>query len=344
MNNAISSGAELGEEATMKIFVTGATGFIGSHLVPKLIARGHAVTCLARDPKKAESLAKHGAALTAGDVTDRESMREPMRGSDVVFHLAGWYEFGIRNKKRMETINVDGTRNTLELAVELGVPRMIYTSTLAIAGNTRGQIVDESYRVEKQELTSEYERTKWAAHYEVAVPPQKAGAPIVIVQPGVVIGPGDPSQITTYYAMFFRRMPVMFGARSGVTWAHVDDIAEGHVLAMEKGRPGESYIIAGPPLTYQQAMQMWEKITGVPAPKVWVPGWVAGGLSRLVSLPERALGLRTMFSSEALRTQADYTFFGSAEKARRELGWQPRPIEETFRVTLEDWQTRNAQR
>lgn len=318
----------------MKVFVTGATGFIGSHLVPKLIARGYAVTCLVRDPQKAESLAKLGATLAAGDVTDRESMREPMRGSEAAFHLAGWYEYGIRDKQRMQAINVEGTRHTLELAVELGVPKIVFTSTLAIAGNTRGRVVDESYRVEKRELTSEYERTKWAAHYEVAVPLQQHGAPIIIAQPGVAIGPGDPSQITMYYAIFFRRMPVMFGAKSGVTWAHVDDIAEGHILALEKGRIGESYILAGPPLTYKEAMQMWEKITGVPAPKAWVPGWVADGLSRLVSLPERVLGLRTAFSSEALRTQADYTFFGTAEKAKRELGWQPRPVEETFRETL----------
>ena len=179
------------------------------------------------------------------------------------------------------------------------------------------------------------------AHYEVAVPLQQHNAPIIIVQPGVVIGPGDPSGITTYYRLYFRRLPAMFGARSGVTWAHVDDIAEGHVLAMEKGRPGEAYILAGPPLTYRQAMQTWERITGVPAPKVWIPGWVAGGLSRLAGLMERAFGLYMETSSEGLRTQADCTFFGSAEKAKRELGWQPRPVEETFRETLEDWRKRN---
>ncbi|MGH2592228.1 MAG: NAD-dependent epimerase/dehydratase family protein, partial [Anaerolineae bacterium] len=256
-------------------------------------------------------------------------------GSDAVFHLAGWYEYGIRDTQRMVAINVDGTRNTLEEAVAAGVSKIVYTSTVAVFGNTRGRIVDESYRAEKHEMTSEYERTKWAAHYEVAVPLQQRGAPIIIVQPGVVIGPGDPSGITTYYRLYFRRLPAMFGAKSGVTWAHVDDIAGGHVLAMEKGKPGESYILAGPPLTYRQAMHMWERITGVPAPKVWVPGWIAGGMAKLVGLLERTFGLRTMFSSEALRTQADYTFYGSAEKAKRQLGWQPRPVEETFRDTLE---------
>ena len=321
----------------MRVFVTGATGFIGSHLVPKLISRGHSVTGLARDPKKAEWLAKMGATPAAGDVTDRESMREPMRGSDAVFHLAGWYAYGIRDRQRMVAVNVDGARNTLEMAFEQGIPRIVHTSTVAAFGNTRGFVADESYRAEKREAVSEYERTKWMAHYEVAEPLQRRGAPIIIVQPGVVIGPGDPSQIPTYYAIFFRRMPVMFGAKSGVTWAHVDDIAEGHVLALEKGKPGESYILAGPPLTFRQAMQMWETITGVPAPRVWLPGWLAGALSRLAGLMERAAGLRLSFSAEELRTVADYTFFGSADKAKRELGWQPRPVEETFRETLEEW-------
>jgi len=148
----------------VKIFVTGATGFIGTHLVPKLISRGHAVTCLVRDPQKAESLAavRLGGTLAAGDVTDRESMR----GSDAVFHLAAWYAIGIdeKDKARMRAINVDGTRNTLELAVALGVSKIVYTSSVVVFGNTRGRIVDESFRASVDDMVSEYERSKWIAH------------------------------------------------------------------------------------------------------------------------------------------------------------------------------------
>jgi nucleoside-diphosphate-sugar epimerase len=323
----------------MKVFVTGATGFIGSHLVPKLIARGYNVTCVVRDPKKAGALAKQGATLVAGDVTDRESMREPMRGSDAVFHLAGWYAFGVGRDdvKRMVSINVDGARNPLELAFELGVPKIVHTSTVGVFGNTHGRIVDETYRVGKEAMGSEYERTKWIAHHEIAVPLQQRGAPIVIVQPGGVSGPGDTSPHTEMYRYFFRRTPVMFGAKSGLTWAHVDDIAEGHILAMQKGKEGETYIIAGPAMTYKESMQAWEKITGIPAPKVWLPGWVASGMAKLVEVLEHAFGLRMTLSSEVLGSLADYTFWASAEKAKRELGWQPRPVEETFRETLEEW-------
>ena len=332
----------------MKIFVTGATGFIGTHLVPKLISRGHAVTCLVRDPQKAESLAavRVGATLVAGDVTDRESMREPMRGTDAVFHLAAWYAIGIgeRDTARMRAINVDGTRNTLELAVALGVSKIVYTSSVAVFGNTRGRIVDESHRASVDDMVSEYERTKWIAHYEIAVPMQQRGAPIIVVQPGGVTGPGDPTPPGRLYRLYLRGLPIMFGAKSGLTYAHVDDIAEGHVLALEKGRIGESYILAGPSLTFREAMQMWEKITGLPAPRMWLPGWVAVGMAKFAGLFERAFGLRTTLSSEALSSLADYTFFGSAEKAKRELGWQPRPVEETFRETLESWAKRNQRR
>jgi nucleoside-diphosphate-sugar epimerase len=279
--------------------------------------------------------------LAAGDVTDRESMRGSMAGADAVFHLAAWYAIGIRpqDRARMWAINVDGARNTLELAVELGVPRIIYTSTVGIFGNTHGRIVDESHHASKEEMASEYERTKWIAHYEIAAPMQQKGAPIIIVQPGGVTGPGDATPQSSIYRYYVRRMPIFFGAKSGLTWAHVDDIAEGHVLALEKGKPGESYILAGPPLTYKEAMQTLEKIAGVPAPRIYMPGWMAAAMARVVGFFERTVELRNELSSEALSMMAGYTFFGSAEKANRELGWQPRPVEETFKETLEEWRT-----
>jgi nucleoside-diphosphate-sugar epimerase len=323
----------------MKIFITGANGFIGSHLAPLLIKRGHAVTCLVRDPQKADKLAAIGATLAAGDITDRATMREPMRGADAVFHLAGWYAIGQPDKAKMHAINVEGARHTLELAAELGVPKIIHTSTVGVFGNTHGQMPDETYRVGKEAMGSEYERTKWAAHYEVAEGLQKQGAPVIITQPGGVTGAGDPSPHVSLFEYFLRRMPVMFGARSGLTLAHVDDIAEGHALALEKGRPGQNYILAGPCLTYRQVFEVCEKITGIPATKVWAPGWLAAGLSKLAGLFE-AMGVRMQFSAEALGSLADYTFWASADKAQRELGWTPRPVEATLRDVLEDLRQR----
>jgi nucleoside-diphosphate-sugar epimerase len=320
----------------MKYFITGATGFIGSHLVPKLMAQGHSVTCLVRNPAKAEALKQLGATLVQGDVTDRASMLGPMRGVDGVFHLAGVYEYGAQYRDRMQAINVDGARNVLEVGVELGVPKMVHTSTVAVFGNTHDRIVDETYRVEKHQLSSDYERTKWAAHYEVAVPLIQRGAPIVIVQPGVVTGRGDTSPIRLVFQYYLNRMPVMFGAKSGVTWAHVDDIADGLILAMEKGRIGEAYILAGPALQYRDVFTMWSRITGVRGPLLWMPEGAAGVMSGVVGVLERAFKLKTSLSSEALATFNNYTFYGSADMAKRVLGWQPRPAEEVFEEVLDD--------
>jgi nucleoside-diphosphate-sugar epimerase len=319
----------------MKIFVSGANGFIGSHLVSILLKRGHTVICLVRDPRKAGRLAELGATTVAGDVSDRASMRGPMQGSDVVFHLAGWYAIGIQDKARMQAINVAGARNTLELAVELGVPKIIHTSTVAVFGNTLGKIVDETYRASQNAMASEYERTKWAAHYEVAVPLQQKGAPIIIVQPGGVSGAGDVSPFVQVIDLFLQKMPVMFGARSGITLAHVDDIAEGHVLAMEKGKAGESYVLAGPCLTYRELFQKLELLSGISAAKIWMPGWLANGMAGMMGGLEK-LGVRSQFSAEGLSALADYTFWATADKAKRELGWQPRPVDEVLREMLED--------
>lgn len=319
----------------MKYFVTGATGFIGGHLVAKLIARDDQVTCLVRNPDKAVNLARQGVILVKGDISDRAVMRDAMRGVDGVFHIAALYKFGLEFKDQMYAANVDGTRHTLEAAIEAGVPKIVYTSTVGVFGNTHGEIVGESYRVEQHGLASEYEHTKWAAHYEVAVPLQQTGAPIVIVQPGGVTGPGDTSAFSMVYDFYLKRMPIMMGPQAGVTVAHVDDIADGHILAMDKGRVGESYILAGPAITYKQMMEMWQSICGVPAPKLWLPGWTARLSSRFVGALEKVFKLQLALSSEALMTQADCTFYSSADKAKRELGWQPRPLEVTFTEVLE---------
>jgi dihydroflavonol-4-reductase len=330
-------------EGSVKYFVTGATGFIGGHLAQKLITQGQQVVCLVRNPAKAETLAKLGATLVAGDVSDRAAMRESMHGVDGMFHIAALYKLGIEFKDQMVVANVEGTRHVLETALEVGVPKLVYTSTVGVFGNTHGKIVDETYRVEQPSLKSEYERTKWAAHYEVAVPLQQKGAPLVIVQPGGVTGPGDTSPLNMTYDFYLKRLPVMMGPQAGLTVAHVDDIVDGHLLAMERGRSGESYILAGPSLTYQQMMEMWQSICGVPAPKIWLPGWTASLSAGLVAGLEKVFKLKMTLSSEALTTQADYTFYSSADKAKRELGWQPRPIEQTFKEVLDDKLARRKQ-
>ena len=158
----------------MRYFLTGATGFIGGRVARQLREAGHEVVAVVRDPAKAGSLAAQGVVLAQGDVTDKESMRGAMTGVDGVFHIAGWYKIGARDKRDGTLINIDGTRNVLELMRELRIPKGVYTSTVAVFSDTHGRMPDESYRYNGPHIT-EYDRTKWVAHYEVAEPLVKAG-------------------------------------------------------------------------------------------------------------------------------------------------------------------------
>lgn len=304
----------------MRYFVTGATGFIGAHVARQLREAGHEVVAVVRDPAKAKLLARVGVRVHRGDITDRESLRAPMTGADGVFHLAGWYKIGERNRSPAVPINVDGTRNVLSVMEELGVSKGVYTSTLGVFGDTRGQLVDESYRHNGPWL-SEYDRTKWIAHYEVAEPMMKRGLPLVIVQPGVTYGPGDPSAMGVTLRQYLQRKLRGIPKGSAYCWGHVEDTAAGHLLAMERGRPGESYIIAGEPRTLVDAIELAARITGVPAP-------------RLRPSPAFLKFLATLTRSETVRVGAGVTYLGSNAKAKRELGLRHRPFEEGFRETL----------
>ncbi len=317
----------------MKYFITGATGFIGARVAAQLREAGHEVVALVRTPSKAQELAQQGVTLAEGDVTDKESMRAPMSGVDGVFHIAGWYKVGMRDKRMAEAINVDGTRNVLELMRELKVPRGVYTSTLAIFGDTGGKLMDEDYVFHGQHV-SEYAKTKWRAHHEVAAPMINEGLPLIIVQPGVVVGPDDLSTVGQTVRLYLRGLLPLTPQKAAFCWASVDDTARGCILAMDKGRPGETYIIAGPAYTLIEALALAQKMTGIRAP-ILHP---APGLMRAMAALQDVVGTVTplpeAFAGETLRNSAGITNLGTSAKAERELGWKPRPFEEVWRETL----------
>jgi nucleoside-diphosphate-sugar epimerase len=318
----------------MKYFVTGATGFVGGRVARQLVNGGHEVVAVVRSPEKAQDLAALGVTLIQGDVTDKESMRTPMAGVDGVFHIAGWYKIGVKDKRDGERINVQGTRNVLELMRELGVPKGVYTSTLAVFSDTHGHLVDETYRYDGPHL-SEYDRTKWVAHYEVADPMIAVGLPLVIVQPGLIYGPGDSSTVRTTLIQYLQRKLPMIPTRTAFGWAHVDDIARGHLIAMERGRIGESYIIAGPSHTLVEALKVAQDITGVPAPRIHVPPAGMKAMAALMSVVERVVPVPDDYSAEYLRVNAGTTYIGSNAKARRELDYDPRPLRNGLTETLQ---------
>lgn len=317
----------------MKYFVTGATGFVGGRVVRQLIEAGHQVVAVVRTPAKAKDLRALGVDVQQGDVTDRESMREPMRGTDGVFHIAGWYKVGVKDKSEGEKINIQGTRNVLELMQELGIRKGVYTSTLAVNSDTHGKLVDETYHYTGPHL-SEYDRTKWVAHYEVADPLIAQGFPLVIVQPGVIYGPGDTSSVHTTFVQYLQRKLPLIPAHTAFSWAHVDDIARGHILAMEKGTAGQSYIIAGPTHSLVEALHEARDITGVPLPRLVASPGLMKTMAATMSVVEKVIPVPESYSSEYLRVSAGVTYIGSNAKARRELGYDPRPLTEGLTETL----------
>ena len=316
----------------MRYFLTGATGFIGGEVAKQLGAAGHKVVALVRDPSKAGNVAALGAALHRGDITDKESMRRPMTGVDGVFHIAAWYKIGEGNLAAARAINVQGTRNVLELMQELKIPKGVYTSTLAVFSDTKGHLVDESYRHNGPWL-SNYDRTKWEAHYDVALPMIQQGLPLVIVQPGLVYGPGDKSTVRETIVQYLRRKLPLVPQKTAFNWSHVVDAARGHRLAMERGKPGEAYIIAGPSYTLE-AFDLAAKITGIPAPRFRASPVLMKTLATLMSVVGTLVSLPPAYTAEALRVSAGSTYLGDNSKARSELGFQARPLEEGLLQTL----------
>jgi nucleoside-diphosphate-sugar epimerase len=320
----------------MKVFVTGGTGFIGGEVVRQLRERGDEVACLVRSPAKGEKLSALGCTLIAGDLGNESAIRKGMEGSDAVIHAAAMYEVGIPRSQHpaMREANVAGTEHVLNAAREAGVAKIVYVSTVGAFGNTHSKIVDETYEHPGKEFTSYYEETKWEAH-GVAKRMITDGLPCTIVQPGGVYGPGDTSQVADLLGEFLSgKMPLIPFPEFGICLAHVEDVAAGIVLALDKGKVGEAYVLSGPATTMRDAIGVVAEQTGRKAPKHAVPVPLLKMLTPVGPLVGKLMGqppnLRELISS------ADgVTFWASHEKASRELGYAPRGMEEGLRQTLE---------
>ena len=317
----------------MKYFVTGVTGFIGGEVARQLVAAGHDVIALVRTPAKARALADVGITLAPGDITERATLRDPMTGVDGVFHIAGWYKVGVRDKSPAARINIDGTRNVLETMRDLGIPKGVYTSTIGVFSNTHGQMPDETYRYNGPFL-NEYERTNWIAHYEIAEPLIARGLPLVIVMPGVVYGPGDTSMVGEQLVEYLRGRLYVAPRETAYCWAHIEDVARGHLLAMERGTPGESYIIAGQCASFLDVLKIGAGLTGIREPRLKLSPGVLKALASVVGVVERYVSLPELYSAEGLRTLAGVTYLGSNAKAQRELGYTVRPLVDGLRETV----------
>ncbi|HEY8465882.1 MAG TPA: NAD-dependent epimerase/dehydratase family protein [Solirubrobacterales bacterium] len=318
----------------MKVFLTGGTGFIGGRVAAKLRERGDEVVALVRDPARARDLEESGAQLVRGDLSDRAALAEAMTGCDAAIHGAAVYKVGIPASERpaMYEANVVGTENALGAALDAGIPRVVYVSTIAAFGNTRGQIVDEDYEHPGDSYTSYYEQTKVEAH-RIAKRLIAEGLPCVIVQPGTVYGPGDHSVVGKQISDFARgRLPAIPFPELGFNMTYIDDAADGILLALDRGELGRSYVLGGEITRMGDVMATAARITGRKPPRA-IPSGLVRALRPVGPLVGKLMGQPPNLR-ELVASADGVTFWGSHDRAVRELGYSPRPLEEGLRETL----------
>jgi dihydroflavonol-4-reductase len=320
----------------MNCFVTGASGFIGANLVRQLAGQGHGVKALVRAGSDLRGLEGVECERVEGDVSQRAPLEKAMRGCDWCFHVAASYHLWLRDYAPMYAANVQGTRNVLEAAMAAGCRRIVYTSTVGCIGlgnQNQAQVVptDETTPVSEAQMSNHYKRSKWQAEV-VARELAAKGCPVVIVNPSAPIGPYDVKPTPTgkiVLDFLQRKMPAYLD--TGLNWVHVRDVAAGHILAAEKGRVGERYILgnADGNLTMKQALDALEELTGIPAAKVRVPY----GLALAAAYFDEAVSAVTKRPPKATLAgvrMAKYKMFFNPAKAIAELGLPQTPPRQAF--------------
>jgi dihydroflavonol-4-reductase len=319
----------------VRAFVTGGTGFIGGRLVAKLRERGDDVVALVRNPDKAGDLDRVGAELIEGDLTNVDAIRRGAEGADAVFHGAAIYKVGIPKSQHEEMFetNVRGTERVLDAAVQAGVPKIVYVSTVNVFGNTGGDVVDETYERPKNGFLSYYDQTKYESH-QVALDRISKGAPIVIVQPGGVYGPNDHSEIGNMIGQYRSgRLPAVPFPDLGFNLVHVDDVADGTILAHDKGQAGEAYVLGGEISTMRGLLEKVATIDGKKPPKRTLPTGIIKAIAPAGPLVGKLMGLPPNVR-ELISASDGVTYWAKDDKARTRLGYAPRDLETGLRQTL----------
>lgn len=318
----------------MASLVTGATGFIGSHVARKLVQRGESVRILLRKTSKTLNIEDIDAERVYGDILDVDSIRKAIKGCDTVYHTAGLVSFRKSDYKRLEDINVKGTVNVLSAALEAGVKKVVYTSSVAAIGvNPNGGIANEDTPFTLEHMGIQYLNTKYRAEQE-ALRLYRQGLPVVIVNPSVVIGPGDVYLSSCGFIVWYCKKKFPGYMDGGINLVDVEDVAEGHILAAQKGRLGERYILGNKNLSIKEVFELLEKVTGIPAPRIKIPYFVALAAAFFV---ERILGISlpnySSMDVDSVRASRFYWYFDSS-KAVRELGFPQTPVEQSIEKTV----------
>jgi len=320
----------------MLAFVTGATGFLGSHVARVLAEQGAQLRLLVRPTSDLRNIADLNAERVEGDLRDPASIEKALAGCDALFHVAADYRLWVQDPEQMYRSNVEGTRALLEAARRQGVRRVVYTSSVATMGfSSNGALADENSPVSLADMIGHYKRSKFMAE-QVAFEAARSGVDVVVVNPTTPIGERDlkPTPTGRIVVDFLKRKFPAY-VDTGLNLVDATDCARGHIQALEKGRAGERYILGGENLTLKEILDRLGAITGLPSPKVKLPyvfALAAGVVDETVT--GRILGREPRATIDAVRMGRKKMFITSA-KAERELGWRSVPVNDSLRRSVE---------
>lgn len=318
----------------MKVFITGATGFIGGHLVRRLAGTEHEVRCLVRDTSLTDDIERHGAEFCIGDVSDRSRLVEGMSGCECVVHLANVYSMWERDRSVYRSVNVEGTLNVMESALEAGISKAVHVSTAGVFGKPTDSPFNEMSSVGPRRF-SEYTQTKYEGDLIAWDLFERRGLPLVVIYPGAVLGPGDTKPTGRYIKdMAARRMPVRVYDNVVMTYVHVRDVAEAIVRVLERnGTVGEKYLIGDSRLSFRELNEIVSDVSGAPPPAICLPGFLVTLTARILTSLSAVTGRPPawgMSVDQANMAREGFIFDGS--KAEKSLGIRYTPI----RVAVEE--------
>lgn len=327
----------------MTTLVTGASGFIGSALVRTLLAAGHRIRALLRPASSRRNLENLAVEVALGDVRDPVSLRRAVAGCRFVFHVAADYRLWVKDSAALYATNVTGTQNVMQAAAEAGVERIVYTSSVATLGLSADRTpADENTPVRLGDMIGHYKRSKFLAEAEVMRLANQEGLPAIIVNPSAPVGPRDIRPTPTGRMVLDAargRMPAYVD--TGLNLVHVDDVATGHLLALERGVAGQRYVLGGENLTLEQILGRISAIAGCAPPRLrLLPGLVMPIAYACEAWARLTNGGEPRITVDGVRMSRKYMFF-STEKARRDLGFAARPAAEALSDAI-DWFRRNG--
>ena len=324
----------------MRVFVTGGTGFIGSHVVRSLLQEGYQVTALVRPDSNLSNLQGLAVDIVKGDLNN-PNIWEQMQGCEYLFHVAAHYSLWQKDRDLLYINNVEGTRNILAAAEKAGIERTVYTSSVAAIGVGKlGQVVDETYQSPVEKLVGDYKKSKFLAE-QVAISAVNQGQDIVIVNPSSPIGPLDikPTPTGDIILRFLRReMPAYVD--TGLNFIDVRDVAKGHLLALEKGKSGDRYILGHQNLSLKQLLEQLSQITNLPAPQTSIPAWIPLTVAWVEEKILAPLGKTPTVPIDGVR-MAQQPMYYDASKAIRELGLPQSPLNIALKDAV-DWFVSNG--